>query len=226
VILLDINPQVLDSAELLTKAGYLAKGYVLDVTDAEMVSKCFKEIVNENGPVYVLVNSAGIMEISPFEETTPQLWKRVLDINLLGTVYCIQGVIASMREQCCGKIINFASKAGKTGSKLMTVYGASKGGIITLTQALAQEYAAYGININCICPDIIDDSGVWAQANKMYSKNLHMSPGEVKKLYESKVPLGHFATKEDITDIVCFYTISGNDCTGQSINVTGGRFMH
>lgn len=226
VIMLDINPHVVEAAKELCECGGHAEGYVLDVTDSIAVAARFQDIIKNHGPVYALVNAAGIMEISPFEETTPEIWERVWRINVMGTVNCIQGAIGSMREQRRGKIINFASKAGKTGSKLMTVYGASKGAIITMTQALAQEYAQYRLNINCLCPDIIDDSGVWAQANRMYSENLRMSPEEVKELYESKVPLGRFATKEDITDVVCFYTISGDDCTGQSINITGGRFMH
>ncbi len=226
VVMLDINPQVVDAAQELCRSGGHAEGYTLDVTDGQAVARRFRTVIQEHGPVYALVNSAGIMEISPFEETTDEIWRRVWEINVMGTVHCIRGAICSMREQKCGKIINFASKAGKTGSKLMTVYGASKGAVITLTQALAQEYARYGLKINCLCPDIIDDSGVWAQANKMYAESLHMSPEEVKTLYESKVPLGRFATKEDITDMVCFYTVSGEDCTGQSINITGGRFMH
>ena len=225
VVLIDINPAVINSALILTEKGHAAQGYVLDVTDHDSVMDVFAEVTSKHGPVFSLVNAAGIMEISPFEDTTPALWQKVININLLGTVNCIQGAIGGMREAREGKIMNFSSKAGKMGSKLMTVYGASKGAIITLTQALAMEYAEYRLNINCLCPDIIDDTGVWHQASAMYSSNLAMPPEEVKQLYQSKVPLGRFATKEDVTDMVCFYTISGDDCTGQAINITGGRCM-
>lgn len=226
VAMLDKNQAVADAARELREAGYQAWGYAADVTEHDAIGSLCRELMEEHGPAFVLVNAAGIMEISPFEETTQEIWRNVLDINLMGTVNCIQGVIGRMREEECGKIINFASKAGKMGSKLMTVYGASKGAIITLTQALAMEYAPYHLNINCICPDIIDDTGVWQQANTMYAHNLKMSKEEVKELYEGKVPLGRFATKEDIADLVSFYVISGDDCTGQSLNITGGRCMH
>lgn len=226
VAMLDKNPQVVQAAEKLRERGLKAWGYASDVTDRDTITGLCRELMEEHGPAYVLVNAAGIMEISPFEEATEETWRRVLDINLMGTVNCIQAVIGRMREEGRGKIINFASKAGKMGSKLMTVYGASKGAVITLTQALAMEYAPYKLNINCICPDIIDDTGVWQQANAMYAQNLHISREEVKELYEGKVPLGRFATKEDIADLVSFYVISGDDCTGQALNITGGRCMH
>ena len=226
VVLLDISPDVLSFASILTENGYSAQGYVVDITDHKNVICIFDELTSKHGPVFSLVNSAGIMEVSPFEKTTPKIWERVFNINVLGTVNCIQGAIRGMREVNEGKIINFSSKAGKVGSNLMTVYGASKGAIITLTQALAMEYAKHRLNINCLCPDIIDDTSVWHNANSMYCENLNMNPEEVKILYESKVPLGRFATKEDVTDMVCFFTISGDDCTGLAVNITGGRCMH
>jgi len=221
-VLIDYDKEVLNSAASLN-----THGIVLDVTKRGEVLACFDKIEKEIGPVFALVNCAGVGEVGPFEEMNEQKWQRVINVNLLGTVYSIQGAIRYMRERREGKIINFASKAGKTGSKLMTVYGASKGAVVTLTQALAQEYAEYGLNINCICPDIIKDTGIWDNVTCVnYARDYQMSREEVTKMYENKVPLKRFVLKEDITDMVCFYLISGNDCTGQSINITGGRFMH
>lgn len=227
VFLLDVSPDVLHSARQLQEAGGNATGIVMDVTRHDEVIAGFDKIVAEHGPVYALVNAAGIGENCPFEKTTPDMWRRVIEINLYGTVNCIQGAIRSMREAREGKIINFSSKAGKTGSRLMTVYGASKGAVITLTQALAQEYAQHNVHINCVCPDIIKGTGMWeGTVVHNYARDYGMTEEEVTAMYEKKVPLGHFATMEDVTDVVCFYTISGEDCTGQSINITGGRFMH
>lgn len=227
VVMLDVNPLVLEEAEKLQKAGKDVHGYIADLTDHDTVMRLFDQVVETYGPVFSLVNAAGVGAIGHFEDTRPEEWERVLKINVLGTVYCIQGAIRSMREQGEGKIINMASKAGKSGSKFMTVYGASKGAIITLTQALAQEYAPHHININCLCPDIVKDTGI---ANEVvfrnYSECYGMSEEEVVEMYEKKVPLGRFATREDLCDVISFYTISADDCTGQSINVTGGRTMH
>ena len=227
VYLLDYSPDVEASAQALREQGGDAQGVRLDVTDHDQVIACFDEIVEKSGPIYALVNCAGVGGSCPFEQTTPEMWHRVLNVNLLGTVNCIQGAIRSMRQAREGKIINFSSKAGKTGSKLMTVYGASKGAIITLTQALAQEYAEHNVHVNCVCPDIIKGTGMWdGTVVHSYARDYGISEDEVNVMYEKKVPLGHFATMEDVTDVVCFYTISGEDCTGQSINITGGRFMH
>lgn len=225
--LIDYSSAVMDKAAELNAKGYEAYGIQLDITDHDAVIAAFDKIVAAYGPIFALCNCAGIGENCEFEKTTPEMWQKVLNVNLLGSVYCIQGAIRSMRQAREGKIINLASKAGKTGSKLMTVYGASKGAMITMTQALAQEYAQYNVNINAVCPDIIEGTGVWeTQVCPNYMRDLHMTREEVTKLYTSKVPLGHFARMEDVTDAICYLTISADDSTGQSLNITGGRFMH
>ena len=226
VVLLDIDPKVVERAEELKKAGYQAFGIVLDVTNRKEVLRVFSGIIEEFGDVFALVNSAGIADVRHFEEVTEEIWERMFKVNVFGTAYCIQGVIENMKKNNAGRIINFSSKAGKEGSSLMTCYGASKGAIITLTQALAKEFAKFHIHINCLCPDITDDTGVWDVVRARYTENLRLDENEVIKMYTDKVPLGRFVSKEDIADIVTFYTISGDSCTGQAINVTGGRTMH
>lgn len=227
VYMLDYSETVLESAKALREKGWDATGKILDVTDHDAVIACFDAIVAEAGPIYALVNCAGVGGSCAFENTTPDMWQRVFSINVFGTVNCIQGAIRSMREAREGKIINFSSKTGKTGSKLMTVYGSSKGAIVILTQSLAQEYAEHNVHVNCVCPDVIKGTGMWdGTVVQTYARDYGISEDEVNAMYEKKVPLGHFATMEDVTDVVAFLTISGEDCTGQSINITGGRFMH
>lgn len=227
VYLLDASEQVLASAASLREAGGDAQGRVLDVTDHDAVIACFDGIVAESGPVYALVNCAGVGGSCAFESTTPEMWQRVFTVNVFGTVNCIQGAIRSMREAREGKIINFSSKTGKTGSRLMSVYGSSKGALVILTQSLAMEYAEHNIHVNCVCPDVIRGTGMWdGTVVQTYARDYGITEDEVNAMYEKKVPLGHFATMEDVTDVVAFLTISAEDCTGQSINITGGRFMH
>jgi len=225
--LISNEEKIFDAAKQLQEQDYDATGIVLDITDHDATIAAFDEIVAKHGPVFALVNCAGVAEVGPFESMEPEMWQRVINVNLYGTVNCIQGAIRSMRESREGKIVNLASKAGKTGSKLMTVYGASKGAIITLTQALAQEYAQHNVHINALCPDIVKGTGMWGNTVSVkYQRDYQMTEEEVTEMYEKKVPLGHFATMEDVADMACFYIISADDCTGQSINITGGRFMH
>ncbi len=226
-ILIDIDPMVLNSAKELADKGLCAKGYVCDITDRAEVLKLFAYIANEFGPIFCLVNNAGAVDQRPFEENTEEIFNRIFRINVNGTAWCIQGALPSMKAAGeGGKIINFSSKSGKTGSALMTPYSAAKGAIIALTQSLAYELAEYKINVNCVCPGITDLTGVWANVSEGYTKNLNMPREAVVEKFSAKVPLKTLATIDDIVEYVFFMTVSGDYCTGQALNISGGREMH
>lgn len=226
VVLIDIDPLVEKSAEGLADKGYAAKGIVLNITDRDAVLKCFANITKELGDIYALVNNAGVVDQRPFEENDEAVFDRMFKVNVYGTAYCIQGALESMKKNKDGRIINFASKSGKTGSALMGPYSAAKGAVIVLTQALAYEYASYNIKINAICPGITDATGVWSNVSAGYIDNLKLPKEEVVKKFTAKVPLGRLTDKQDVVDFVFFLTVSGDYCTGQAFNVTGGREMH
>lgn len=226
VAMIDVNPEVTAQAERLAAAGAPVKGYVVDITDRAAVLACFEKIRAELGDPYALVNNAGIVDQRPIEETTPELLDRMFRVNVHGTVYCIQGVLEGMKKRRDGKIINFSSKSGKTGSALMVPYSAAKGAIISLTQALAFEVAPDNVKVNCLCPGITDATGVWSSVSKGYTENLKLSREEVVKKFTSKIPLGRLTDVKDLVDFVMFLTVSGEYCTGQAFNVTGGREMH
>jgi NAD(P)-dependent dehydrogenase (short-subunit alcohol dehydrogenase family) len=147
-------------------------------------------------------------------------------VNVYGTTYCIQGALPSMKKNKQGKIINFASKSGKTGSALMAPYSAAKGAVIVLTQALAFEVASDNINVNAVCPGITDATGVWSSVSKGYVENMKMEREEIVKKFTAKVPLGRLTDIQDVVEFVFFLTVSGDYCTGQAFNITGGREMH
>jgi len=225
-VLIDIDPLVAETAAELSAKGYVAKGIILNITDRDAVLKYFKKIVEEMGDIFVLVNNAGVVDQRPFEENDEALFEKIFKVNVYGTAYCIQGAIESMKKNREGKIINFASKSGKTGSALMAPYSAAKGAVIVLTQALAYEYASYNININSICPGITDATGVWSNVSAGYIENLKLPKEDVVKKFTAKVPLGRLTDKQDVVDFVFFLSVSGDYCTGQAFNVTGGREMH
>jgi len=226
VILLDINPEVLESAGKLCELGYQARGYVADITNKAAVDAVFKEIHRDFGAVYALANVAGVSSQNPIEEVTPEEWDKIMKVNVYGSFYCIQAVIDDMKKARSGKIINFSSKSGKTGSALMVPYSAAKGAVIAMTQAIAFEVAPYNININCLCPGITDATGVWDAVSAGYVKNLHMDKAQVVDKFTAKVPLGRLTSIEDVVDFVEFLTVSGDYCTGQAFNISGGREMH
>jgi len=226
VVLIDIDPLVVKSAQELKDKGYFAKGIVLNITDREAVLNCFSSITKEVGDIYALVNNAGVVDQRPFEENDEAVFDKMFKVNVYGTAYCIQGALESMKKNKEGRIINFASKSGKTGSALMGPYSAAKGAVIVLTQALAFEFAPHNIKINSICPGITDATGVWSSVSAGYIDNLKLSKEEVIKKFTAKVPLSRLTDKQDVVDFVFFLTVSGDYCTGQAFNITGGREMH
>jgi len=225
VAMIDVNPEVVHQAERLA-AGGRVKGWVLDITDQQAVRACFADIAAELGDPYALVNNAGIVDQRPVEEVTPEQLDRMFRVNVYGTFFCIQGALPGMKRRRDGKIINFSSKSGKTGSALMVPYSAAKGAVIALTQALAYEVAADNIKVNAICPGITDATGVWSSVSRGYTENLKLSREEVVKKFTTKVPLGRLTEIKDVVDFVFFLTTSGEYCTGQAFNITGGREMH
>jgi len=226
VVLIDIDPLVEASAKSLADKGYTAKAYVLNITNRDAVLKCFEDIVATYGDVYALVNNAGVVDTRPFEENDEAILDKMFKVNVYGTTYCMQGALPSMKKNKQGKIINFASKSGKTGSALMGPYSAAKGAVIVLTQALAFEYAKDNLNINAVCPGITDATGVWSSVSKGYVENMKMERDAIVKKFTEKVPLGRLTDIQDVVEFVFFLTVSGDYCTGQAFNITGGREMH
>jgi NAD(P)-dependent dehydrogenase (short-subunit alcohol dehydrogenase family) len=226
VAMIDINPEVKEQSERLAKAGHAIGGYVLDITDQKAVFACFDDITRNLGNVFALANVAGAVDQQAFEEITPERLDKMNRININGSVYCAQAALKTMKSLQDGRIINFASKSGKTGSAIMAAYSGAKGAIIAITQALAFEYAKQNIKVNCLCPGIVEKTGVWGSVSKGYVENLKMEEDEVVKQFTSKVPLGRLCRIDDVVAFVKFLTVDGDYCTGQAFNVTGGREMH
>jgi NAD(P)-dependent dehydrogenase (short-subunit alcohol dehydrogenase family) len=226
VAIIDVNPEVRDQAKRLAKEGHNVRGYVVDITDRDAVFACFEDIANNLGQVFVLVNCAGAVDQQPFEDISPERLDRINRININGSIYCAQAALKTMKLLPDGKIINFSSKSGKTGSALMAAYSSTKGAIIALTQAMAHELAKQNIKVNCLCPGPVGDSTMWGGVTKSYVENLKLPEDEVTKSFASKVPLGRLCRIEDVVAFVKFLTIDGDYCTGQAFNVSGGREMH
>jgi len=220
-VMLDINPDVLKQAERIG-----ASGHVIDITNRSEVLLLFDQIHEIHGPIYALINNAGIVDQRPFDEITEELINKQMAVNVNGTLFCSQGAVKSMKSTTEGRIINFSSKSGKTGSALMAHYSAAKGAIIALTHALAFELAPNNILVNCVCPGITDYSGVWSAVSSGYVENLHMSRDEIIKIFTNKVPLKRLTDITDIVEYVYFLITKGDYITGQAINITGGREVH
>ena len=229
VFITDIAQAGVDkSVAELKAAGAQAAGLAANVTnEAEVKAVVAGAAEFGGGAVDILANVAGVVGQGKVEEITEAEWDRVFDVNCKGTFFFTKHVVPLMKAKQYGKIVNFSSKSGKTGSAIMSPYSAAKAAIIGFTQALAHELADFGITVNCLCPGITENTGVWNNVSAGYIQNLGKSREEVVKQFTSKVPLKRLAQIEDIVAVTLFMASSGADyMTGQAINVTGGREMH
>ena len=130
--------------------------FELDVRSTDSVRTAVEGTVSELGPIDILVNNAGFDEWSWFTDTDEALWRRVLEVNLVGVIACTHAVLPGMQERRRGRIVNVSSEAGRVGSSGSAVYSAAKGGVLGLTKALAIESGRYGVTVNAVAPGPIE----------------------------------------------------------------------
>lgn len=225
VFISDITPDSVDAVAKEVGEGCL--GLAADVTKSDQVAKVVAAASEAfDGKIDILVNVAGIVGQGNVEDISEQDWDRMFDVNCKGTFLFTKYVVPMMKANKYGKIVNFSSKSGKTGSAIMSHYCAAKAAIIGFTQSLAYELAP-NINVNCVCPGITESTGVWNNVSSGYVENFNMPMDEIVKKFTAKVPLGRLAKIEDVTAVTTFLCSKGADyMTGQAINITGGREMH
>jgi NAD(P)-dependent dehydrogenase (short-subunit alcohol dehydrogenase family) len=182
-------------------------GVDLDVTSEASVDAAFARVEAELGPVELLVLNAGIYVVEPFEETSPESWRRTIDVNLTGAFLCARRALPAMREAGYGRIVALGSSAGKTGGKRhAAAYGASKGGIMVMTKSIASEYAEHGITANALAPALID--------TEMIAGLPDMS---------GMIPVGRLGKPEEVAAVVAFLcSTQAAYITGEVVDVNGG----
>ncbi|TKG97280.1 SDR family oxidoreductase [Puteibacter caeruleilacunae] len=223
VFISDLKQEMVD--EVCAELG--CAGLAADVTNEGQVKQVVEKVTETYGAVDILVNVAGIIGTGAVEDLTEDVWDQMFAVNCKGSFFFTKYIVPQMKEKGAGKIINFSSKSGKTGSALMSHYCAAKGAIIAFTQALAYELASHNINVNCLCPGITDNTGVWNTCSAGYIKDMNLPREEVVDKFTAKIPLGRLASIEDVSSVTVFLASKGADyMTGQAINVTGGREMH
>ena len=215
VVVLDRN------AETLATAGVELPGVLgiqVDVADRASVADAYAIVRQERGPISIVVTSAGIESFTPVLDIDAELWDRMLAVNLTGTFTCIQLALPDMLEAGWGRIVTIASSSAQSGAPRMAHYAASKGGVISLTKALAVELAGKGITANTIPPSLVHTPMVdEATARGDFPDVEAVGP---------RVPVGRAGTPEDIA-AACAYLCSDDASyvTGQVIGVNGGMYI-
>lgn len=228
VVVADINfSAAQDTAEKIKKMKRDSFAMKTDVTKSEQVRKMVEETVKRFGRLDILVSNAGILKSYEITEFPEEDWRRIIDVNLIGYFLTAKEAAKVMKKQRSGVIIQINSKSGKKGSLWNSAYAASKFGGIGLTQSIALDLAPYGIRVNAVCPGNLLDSPLWVNSlYEQYARKWGISKEEVRKKYESQVPLGRGCRYEDVTNVVVFLASEeASYMTGQAINVTGGQEM-
>ena len=197
----------------------------MDVSDADAVAHGFAQARAALGPVNMLVNNAGQAESAPFGKTSPELWQRMLDVNLTGTFLCTQAVLPDMLAARAGRIVNIASTAGQRGYAYVAAYVAAKHGVIGLTRALALELARKGITVNAVCPGYTETEILRQSINNVMAKT-GRSEAEARAEFAQSNPQRRMVQPQEVADAVQWLcSDAAASVTGQSISVSGGEVM-
>ncbi len=184
-----------------------------DVSDEKSVSAAMNDFLLRAGRLDVLVNSAGIaLPIKTLLDTTSKEFDKAFSVNVKGVYNCCKAAIPAMLDGG-GSIINISSMWGVTGGSCEAIYSASKAAVIGFTKALAKEYAAAGITINCVAPGYIDTP-----------MNDNLSD-ENKKLAIADIPVGRVGEGEDVAKAVFYLAENGGFVTGEVLSVNGGEVV-
>jgi 3-oxoacyl-[acyl-carrier protein] reductase len=210
----DKAQEVADRVGELGGEALLVKG---DVSDSGDVRRMTEEVEDRYGRIDVLVNNAGsLIERRTLEEMTEDLWDRVMEVNLKSVYLCSQAVLPLMKRQEKGRIINVTSVAARNGGGPgSAAYATAKGGVSTLTRAMAKELVSDGVLVNGIAPGVI--------ATPFHER---FTPPEVRDQIAQGIPLGREGTPEETVGAVLFLASSAADyLVGEIIEINGGLLM-
>ncbi|MET4895786.1 acetoacetyl-CoA reductase [Sphingomonadaceae bacterium jetA1] len=191
------------------------KAYKWDVADYDAVQAGVAQVVEDLGPVDIVVNNAGITRDGTLLKMTYQMWKEVVDTNLGGCFNMAKAVFAGMRDRKWGRIVNIGSINGQAGQYGQVNYAAAKSGIHGFTKALAHEGARFGVTVNAIAPGYIDTDMVAAV------------PADVLEKIVAKIPVGRLGQAHEIARGVAFLcSDEAAFVTGSTLSINGGQHMY
>jgi NAD(P)-dependent dehydrogenase (short-subunit alcohol dehydrogenase family) len=185
----------------------------VELTDADAVRSAADATIAASGSIDILVNNAGITGGNAMTwELAPEVWRRVLDVNLTGSFLTCRAIVPHMIARGYGRIVNVASIAGKEGNPTAAHYSASKAGLIGFTKSLAKELAPRNVIVNCVTPA--------AARTEIFSQ---MTQEHVDYML-ARIPLARFLELDEIAAMICW--LSSEECsfsTGAVFDISGGR---
>ena len=204
-------------ATAIIAEGGKATPLATDIVDNVAVADAVHNFEETAGNITGLVNNAGWDKAVSFLESDPELWQRVVNINLFGPINVTHAVLKRMSEHGRGRVVTISSDAGRVGSSGESVYSACKGGVIALMKTLAREHARQGITFNTVCPGPTDTELLASFDPE----------GRLRTALEKAIPMRRLAQPDDYPGVVTFLlSDDAGFITGQTLSVSGGLSMH
>jgi 3-oxoacyl-[acyl-carrier protein] reductase len=213
----DLNGgQAQDVADEINRRGGNAISIPADVTDKDEVDGMVRKTLSKFGTIDILVNNAGLLYSTPVDKISEKEWDMVMAVNLKGAFLCSQSVLPIMKKKKRGKIINISSSAGRSTSELGGAhYTSAKAGLLGFSRHLARETAGFGINVNAVCPGLIDTPMIRAKTMK---KRLDY--------FLNQIPMKRLGKADEEADLVLFLASEESAyITGATIDINGGSLM-
>lgn len=206
-----------ETAGTIEERAGQAHAFAVDITQQSAVEAAVEAVEGDIGPIDGLVNNAGWDLARDFLDTELDLWRKVIEINLVGPLIVTRAVLSRMQARGRGRVVSIASDAGRVGSSGESVYAACKGGIIAFSKSVARELARTGITLNLVSPGPTD-TPLFANFDET---------GRLAKALERAIPMGRLGQPADYPGLIAF--LLSDDAafiTGQTISVSGGLTMH
>jgi 3-hydroxybutyrate dehydrogenase len=195
---------------------------VADVADQTAIRAVIAKAAARQ-PIDILIANAGIAESAPFGKSDAALFKRMLDVNLMGVVHAVQAALPSMRNRRYGRIVAIASTAGLKGYAYVTAYSAAKHAVVGLVRSLALEMASTGVTVNAVCPGFTDTDLLAGSIDNIMKKTGRSHEQAVAELSRLN-PQARLVTPAEVADTVLWLCGEGAGAiTGQAIAVAGGE---
>ena len=224
IAIVDLKKDKMDAvAKEVQALGRKAAVFVADVTNRDQVYAAVDLAEKELGGFDIMINNAGIAQVQPLADVTPQEVETIFKVNIEGVLWGIQAAAKKFKARGHkGKIISASSIAGHNGFAMLGVYSATKFAIRGLTQAAALEYASDGITVNAYCPGIVG-TDMWVEIDERFAKLTGAPKGETYKNYVEGIALGRAETPDDVAALVSYLAGPDSDyMTGQAPIIDGG----
>ncbi len=226
VLIADYNQQGAKAvADRIITAGGCAATVQTDVSKRQECEQAVQAAVDAYGTLDIVTNCAGINIACRMVDMTDEIWDRINNIDLKGTLYICQAAAKIMMKKRYGRIVNIASISGKIGEPMNGAYCVAKAGVQMLTQVMAIELAEYGVTVNAVCPGPVN-TNIMQEVFVQRGAISGMTPDEFRQHFLRDIPLGRMAEPDDVAELMCFLASDrASYITGSAYTIAGGKIL-